>query len=49
MLLFVVGLLIAVISLVFTYAGLPAGLDTEPLLSVAVIMVALAGIISIKE
>ena len=48
-LLFVIGLLIAVISLVFTYAGLPAGLDTEPLLSVAVILVALAGIISIKE
>ena len=49
MLLFVIGILIAVVSLVFAYTGLPGGLDTEPLLSVALILVAIAGIISIKD
>ena len=48
-LLFVIGILIALISLVLAFTGLPAGLDTEPLLSAAVILVALAGIMSIKE
>ena len=49
MLLFLIGILIALLSLFFTFTGLPAGLDTEPLLSVAVILVALAGIMLIKE
>ena len=48
-LLFAIGILIAVVSLVFTYTGLPGGLDTEPLLSAAIILVALAGLMSIKE
>jgi len=49
MLLFVIGILIAVVSLVFAFTVLPAGLDTEQLLSAAIILVALAGIMSIKE
>lgn len=49
MLLFVIGILIALVSLVFAFTGLPAGFDTEPLLSGAIILVALAGIMSIKD
>lgn len=47
--LYVIGLLIAIVSLVFTYTGLPTGFDTEPLLAIAVFIVAIAGIVSIKD
>ena len=47
--LYVIGLLIAIASLVLAYAGLPMGFDTEPLLAAAVFLVAGAGIISIKD
>ena len=36
-------------TIVFAFTGLPAGLDTEPLLSGAIILVALAGIMSVKD
>ena len=47
--LYIIGLLIALVSLVLAYGGLAAGYDTEPLLAVAVLLVAGAGIISIKD
>jgi len=47
--LYIIGLLMAIVALVFTYAGLPSGFDTEPLLAIAVLLVTIAGIVSIKD
>lgn len=47
--LYIIGLLMAATSLYFAYAGLPAGYDTEPLLAVAVILVAVGGLVSLRD
>ena len=48
-LLFAVGLLLGIVALLFTYTGLPWTMDTEPLLAIGLILVALAGMISTME
>lgn len=39
-----VAALLAIISLVLTFTRLPGGMDTEPILAVAVLLVALTGL-----
>ena len=48
-LLFVIGLILGILALLFTYTGLPWSMDTEPLLAIGLVLVALAGIISAME
>ncbi len=50
LILYVIGLLLGIVSLVLTYTGLPwPGKDTEPLLAFALFLVAIAGIASISD
>jgi hypothetical protein len=49
MLLFIIGLLLGIVALLFTYTGLPWTFDTEPLLAIGLVLVAFAGIISAME
>ena len=48
-LLFAIGLILGILALLFMYTGLPWTMDTEPLLAIGLILVALAGIISAME
>ena len=48
-LLFAIGLILGILALLFAYTGLPWTMDTEPLLAIGLILVALAGIISAME
>ena len=49
MVLYILGLLLALISIVMTYTGLPDNMDTEPILGFGIVLVALAGLLSIKK
>ncbi len=40
-----IALVLAVLAIIFAYIGLPGTLDTEPLLAIAIIFLALAGFI----
>ena len=43
-----IGLLLGIITLVFTYTGLPINYDTEPLLGFGLILISIAGLLSLK-
>lgn len=47
--LYALGILLALISIVMAYFGLPGELDTEPLLGFGLLFVAIAGLRSIKK
>ena len=47
--LYIIGILIAIASLILAFFGLPTGFDTEPILAVALLVVAGAGITSLKD
>lgn len=48
--LYAIGLLLGIVSLVYTYTGLPwPGKDTEPLLAFGLFLVAIAGMASIRD
>jgi len=47
--LFVVGLLLGLISLVMSYIGMPGNYDTEPILGIGLLLVAIAGLLSLKK
>ena len=47
--LYVLGVLLGLISIVMAYFGLPGEYDTEPLLGFGLLFVAIAGLRSIKK
>lgn len=47
--LYALGILLGLISIVMAYFGLPGEYDTEPLLGVGLLFVAIAGLRSIKK
>lgn len=47
--LYALGVLLALISLVMTYTGVPGNYDTEPILGFGLLFVAIAGLRSIKK
>ena len=47
--LYALGLLLGLISIVMSYFGLPGNYDTEPLLGFGLLFVAIAGLRSIKK
>jgi hypothetical protein len=49
MILFVIGLLLGLVAIVISYFGLPGNYDAEPILGFGIIIVAIAGILSIKK
>ena len=49
MLLYGVGLILGVASLVMAYTGLPESYDTEPVLAFGLLLVTTAGIASIRD
>ena len=48
-LLYAIGLLFGIGSLLVSYTGLTGTMDAEPLLALGLLCIALAGIISIKD
>ena len=44
----VIAIILAIVSLVFTFTGLPSNFDTEPLLAIAVIVLAVNGFFGLK-
>lgn len=47
--LYVIALLLGIASIVFSYTGLPENYDTEPILGVGILCIALAGIIALSK
>lgn len=47
--LYALGVLLGLISIIMSYTGLPGEFDTEPLLGFGLLFVAIAGLRSIKE
>lgn len=47
--LYVVGLLLGLISLFMSYIGMPGNYDTEPVLGVGLLLLAIAGLLSLKK
>ncbi len=49
MILYAIGVLLGLISIIMSYFGLPGEFDTEPLLGVGLLFVSIAGLRSIKK
>jgi len=49
MILYALGILLGIISVVMAYFGLPENFDTEPLLGFGLLFVAIAGLRSIRK
>ena len=49
LILYIIGLILAIASLVMSYTGLPENYDTEPIIAFALFLVAIAGIASIRN
>jgi len=49
MVLYILGILLGIISVVMAYFGLPENFDTEPLLGFGLLFVAIAGLKSIRK
>ena len=49
LILYLIGLLMGIATLVLSYTGLPEPYDTEPILAFALLLVAIAGMVSIKD
>jgi hypothetical protein len=49
LLLYALGLILGLASILMAYTGLPGDFDTEPILAFALFLVAIAGIISLKD
>jgi len=47
--LYAIGILLGLISIVMSYTGVPGNYDTEPLLGFGLLFVAIAGLRSIKK
>ena len=44
-----IGLLLGIFALVFSYTGLPTNYDTEPILGFGLILISVAGLLSLKN
>jgi len=49
LILYVIGLLMGIVTLLLSYIGLPEPYDTEPILAFGLLLVAIAGMVSIKD
>jgi hypothetical protein len=47
--LYTIGIILGLISIVMSYTGIPGNYDTEPLLGFGLLFVAVAGLRSIKK
>ena len=47
--LYVVALTMGIVTLILSWTGLPGNFDTEPLLAIGVLCLALVGLLSIKK
>jgi len=46
---YAICIILGLISVIMAYTGLPGTFDTEPLLAVGLLFVAIAGLISVKK
>jgi len=49
MVLYVIGILLGLAAIVLSFTGIPGGFDTEPVLGAGLIVVALGGIVSLRD
>jgi hypothetical protein len=49
MILFVIGLLLGLVAIVISYIGLSGNYDAEPILGFGLLIVAIAGILAVKD
>jgi hypothetical protein len=49
LLLYILGLILGIVSLLMTYTGLPENYDTEPILAFGLFIIAIAGLTSIRD
>ena len=49
LILYAIGLLLGIAALVMSYTGLPENYDTEPVLAFGLLLLAIAGIASIRD
>ena len=47
--LYAIGILLGLISIIMSYTGIPGNYDTEPILGFGLLFVAIAGLRSIKK
>ena len=47
--LYAIGIFLGLVSVIMAYTGLPGSYDTEPMLAVGLLFVAIAGLISVKK